>query len=818
MYVYSVRKFMVPMTFSHRHSFLNRKTLFKICAFAFITLFPSCSTYQNITSYFNTYYNASKLFDDAVTEIEKAPQKDRDTNYFAAYTISKGVEDKLDKVIEKCSKLIQFYPQSKLIDDAILMIGKAYVYKGESESALRKFNELLQNFPLSDQRFAAKLWSAKAHYHAKQDDEVLKIVKELFPEARAEGKNDILLETLMLEAQTFFDRNEYDQAAATYSLAIEVSGDDHLRAIAAYQLGLCYERLREYEKAGEAYGRVKKFSPEFAVEFRARLKQGSMLSTNGHYDSALKRFDELKDEALKNDELGLVELEIANTFRRMGDTSRAFAIYNNIDTTFKHTEASAKSFYQRARVFETEYLDFQTARMYYDKAKSEFPTAEITPLAQQKAASFSSYFTSYDNLHRYDSILFITLHPESIKVKHDSLKVAIDSLHSKADSGKSNTATLRLPDSLDSKVDSLKSQKSPVVHEQRAPNYRPPDIPNELMAPPVEKTGGKITRESSPDTVGEDSLVQSGSVTDSLRALARGHRPRVDSLARGVDSLKRAATFRTAPAQEKLSPDSLRALIVRTKFELAGLFLLELNHPDSALFWYREVVRSDSSSRLVPRALYAMAEIYRENNDSSNVDSLYTIILDQYNRTDYAAQVRKVKGMDTVKTEVDPAIAQYEIAENLLQSGKAKEGLDHLRLLVDTYPTSSIAPKALYAVGWIYESILVQQDSVYNDSAAVWYKKLIKAFPSSVYATVAQPKVAVKDDPKSLSQYVKIKEIPTFGKQEPATRQRQNIQSDSNKNQGQEEDLQRNRRLNRDEEDDEKDDEEEEPPDPDDNN
>src|SRR5260221_12997318 len=83
-------------------------------------VYSGCSTYQNVTAYFNTYYNAKKLFDDAAMEVESVPRKFTDTLYFKSYTVGAASQTKFDKVIEKCSKILQSYPKSAWVDDAIL--------------------------------------------------------------------------------------------------------------------------------------------------------------------------------------------------------------------------------------------------------------------------------------------------------------------------------------------------------------------------------------------------------------------------------------------------------------------------------------------------------------------------------------------------------------------------------------------------------------------------------------------------------------------------------------------------------------------------
>src|SRR5215831_7746838 len=151
-----------------------------------------CSTYQNFTAYFNTYYNASHLFQEAVDEVERTPMKSLDTLYFNPYAAQAATSQKFDKVIEKCSHIIESYGQSKYADDAVLMIGKSFVYKGENESGVRKFQEFLQSFPTSDLRREAKLWNAKAEFFMKKEDVALKILEDLYDEARSEGDNEIL--------------------------------------------------------------------------------------------------------------------------------------------------------------------------------------------------------------------------------------------------------------------------------------------------------------------------------------------------------------------------------------------------------------------------------------------------------------------------------------------------------------------------------------------------------------------------------------------------------------------------------------------------
>ena len=713
-----------------------------VAALLFLFHLSGCSTYQNVTGYFNTYYNARHLFEEASADARLQSQRDRDTNYFARYTVPQNTQDKFDKVIEKSSKLIQFYPKSKWVDDALLMIAESYVYLGEYESAGRKFKELLDHFPESDLRFEAKLWDAKAKYAQNQHDQSLAVIKDLFPEARANGKDDILLEALMLQARIFTERLEFDQAAASYALAAEVPGDDALRATAQYLLGQSYEKLNDREKAAEAYNKVRKFSPPPALDFQARLRYGTMLSATGEHSRALRVFDDMNQDQLSVDQHALVDLEIGSTYLAMGDTAQGNALYGMIDSTYKHTDASAKGYYRRGLMFEQQRFDYKTARDYYNKAKIEFPGSEITPLAARKAENFDHFFNSVDALKKNRELYVQALF-------RDSVMAASSTLH----------PLPSLAPETPAKADSIFAVKTPASADNSKKTFPAPDVIKEQLQVPVEDIpqGASETlrrRLSDRDLFrdpGEDAPGPVKSVRPDVKTVAGGA-----ALPGKRDSLLTQA----APAPAVALPaDSAAALIAGGYFELGGIYFLELGRPDSAMVFYEKIVREFPRSTYVPRALYAMAEIRATKHDTSGVDSLYKVILKRYGETEYAAQVRKVLGLEAGKVRIDSTEAQYQRAEKFVESGKPREALKIFKRIAATAHRSPLKPKATYAVGFLYETMLLN-----NDSAATWYRHLSSEFPNSIYASEVGPKLAVRNNPANLPQFIKVKKIEPGGK------------------------------------------------------
>jgi tetratricopeptide (TPR) repeat protein len=105
-----------------------------------ILLIAGCGVWTNFKTYFNTYYNAQKIFEKAETELLK---ERTDLFYYLEERISNKLSGEFDKVIEKTSSILQHNKESDFVDESLLMTGKSFYYQQNYSRALRKFNELV---------------------------------------------------------------------------------------------------------------------------------------------------------------------------------------------------------------------------------------------------------------------------------------------------------------------------------------------------------------------------------------------------------------------------------------------------------------------------------------------------------------------------------------------------------------------------------------------------------------------------------------------------------------------------------------------------
>ncbi|MFO7809756.1 MAG: tetratricopeptide repeat protein [Candidatus Delongbacteria bacterium] len=112
-------------------------------------------------AYFNMYFNAKQSFN-------KAEEKRKESN-----TIDRNL---YEKSLKELSKILEFYPDSKWVDDALLMMGLCYLRQEEYYKAQRKFSELLSNFPSSELSDQAKIYLAEAEIALNNFEEAKKLM------------------------------------------------------------------------------------------------------------------------------------------------------------------------------------------------------------------------------------------------------------------------------------------------------------------------------------------------------------------------------------------------------------------------------------------------------------------------------------------------------------------------------------------------------------------------------------------------------------------------------------------------------------------
>jgi len=239
----------------------------------------------------------------------------------------------------------------------------------------------------------------------------------------------------------------------------------------------------------------------------------------------------------------------------------------------------------------------------------------------------------------------------------------------------------------------------------------------------------------------DTSTVQSGKIKKSGKAdLVQDNKRKINdklkqnNLFPDFQNQRRAKIKR--PIRPKISADSARHILSKIRYNLGNLFLGDLEVPDSAYFYYNLILQDDPNGPYTAKTLFALGSFYSAQNDSASADSLYKIVYDNYKNYPIAVEAARRLGQTETNSHSDVTKKMYIDAENTYMAGKYAEAIAKFYSIANNYPKSSMAPKSLYAIGWLFENKLDKPDSAFSV-----FSRLHKKYRRSEYTLAITPQI-----------------------------------------------------------------------------
>ncbi|HHE46602.1 MAG TPA: outer membrane protein assembly factor BamD, partial [Bacteroidetes bacterium] len=114
-------------------------------------------------AYYNYFYNAKKYYNEA--------EKSRITgNEDRAKAGGRRSSSGYDKCIESAGRMLEYHPNSRWEDDALLLLAKAYYRVENYRKSIKKVNELIQKYPDSELVLEGLLWKGMSLLKVSQPD------------------------------------------------------------------------------------------------------------------------------------------------------------------------------------------------------------------------------------------------------------------------------------------------------------------------------------------------------------------------------------------------------------------------------------------------------------------------------------------------------------------------------------------------------------------------------------------------------------------------------------------------------------------------
>jgi len=280
-------------------------------------------------AYFNSFYNTKKYFE--------AGEKER-----LETTEERTKTDKYKKSIEAGSKLIEYYPESEYIDDALFIMGCSYYWMQDYHKGRRKFEELQANYPESPFIDDSRMWMGKTFVKLKMRQEATNILRGLIADT---DDPKLLSGSQYALAELYLDDSLFTKAEEEFLKVLDTRGDDATIGEALWFAGNAAMRVGRYKEAEQHYDEAIKHKLSNNLIFRIKIQSAKANRLAGDPKRALKMTDDLLSDKRYFTSHPPVRIERALALHDLGRYEEALEELERINLNNARTAESAQAYY-----------------------------------------------------------------------------------------------------------------------------------------------------------------------------------------------------------------------------------------------------------------------------------------------------------------------------------------------------------------------------------------------------------------------------------------------------------------------------------------
>ena len=670
-----------------------------------VLLFYSCA-------YFNTYYNAKKYYKEGRKASDKNTTK----------RISKTELKNYQLTVEKCKSVIRKFPDSRYVDDSLLLMAKSYYYMGDYENSKLSLEELLRRYPESSLKFEALLWTGRAAWNLGQ----YSIAEEGIEKVLNETKDKKLLSSgYEMLAEIYRDKNEPEKELEYLDKILKNSKNDQQKAETIYRIGFIQKESGLFEESIKSFRKVETYLPSPELLEAAKLEYTRALKYTGRTDEALDVLQAMFDSPRYKKIRAIIEIEIADISYREGDIGGAIERYGSIGIKYPKNRASGIAWNKLGDIHMYQdnitgaVINYHYALEYYKRAVKMPTKGEYKKPARRNKLILEGFLDSFNRIeeNQIKILLYSGEKEKSVRREHEHnlfLSEVLDGiLPAKVVKKKVVTPSIQTPDiNQEDFPDTSPGEEDP---SDNAAGSSPSDSTNPAPIDSIPEIFGSF-----PDNFSNQNLINNSNPDE----------PRRES---EEPVLKK-------PKKYVKSPRELIQEIIQHKYLIAEYYFLDLGQPDSAEVIFENFLSEYKESEFAPKAALSLGLIYETiYHDSSEADSFYNIVVNNYPNSPSLVEanrrLNKSKGSNTLIE--NPADELYEKAyyEGFINKNRKAAYLLTFKIQTE-YPSSDIAARAAFL-----RASIVDQANQSPDSSISEYNRVIQLYPNTIYAKKAKEKV-----------------------------------------------------------------------------
>jgi TolA-binding protein len=494
----------------------------------------------------------------------------------------------LERVAEKCGRVLQLYPDSSWADDALLLLGETRYYQGRYESAERRLTEFLSLHPDSELLPEAEYMLASVLLERGNAVSAESYLERL---AQASPPHAFSDDALVLIGRARNSRKKHTEATEAYEHALERFLGSDRRAEIRFLSAENYEDVGDLDAAAEQYALVPGERGGRHLAFEARMRLAEVDLVRGRSEEALEVLADLERRTDDRDELDRVLLLVGSALEATGAVDDAIATYEGISVSHTKSEASAEAHYRIGLLQRDYYELLEEAIASFRKAKDEAPRSDVAELAKD----------AVEDIDKLEGLLAII-----------------------------------------TRTDEESEEGRVGGEDERAPE--PGDTPEQVATPSgvVDDTTLHVTLLPPPDQIADGAdttaidLAPGSADTGAFRpAVAAVDTTGIESAVATADTTDIESAVATADSTDIEEPEDEIAI---ARFRAAELYLFRFDDAERARTYYASVIEHHPESSLAPKAALAIAWILETRwEDLEGARAVYEAILVDYPDSDFSA-------------------------------------------------------------------------------------------------------------------------------------------------------------------------------------
>jgi tetratricopeptide (TPR) repeat protein len=301
---------------------LGKHYLYRIFFISVLLFLSGCSTeknttvsraYNNLSAHYNVYFNGYESLRIGAEKINNSYEDDyskvlplfKSSN---PSTATAAISD-MENTIVKGSKLIQSHSITKKpkrrknrsksyikfasreefnnwVDDAYVLMGKAYFYKHSYASAIENFSYVVRKYEDDPSRYTAYVWLIRSYTESERYVEAFEIIQQMqtdenFPR-HLEG------ELAAVTADYYARQLYYTEGIPFLSIAVKQSSKKQDKLRYKYVLAQWYQETGNPEKASEIFREIGRMNPPYKMAFNAHISAAGTFTGTGDAEKLRK--------------------------------------------------------------------------------------------------------------------------------------------------------------------------------------------------------------------------------------------------------------------------------------------------------------------------------------------------------------------------------------------------------------------------------------------------------------------------------------------------------------------------------------------------